>query len=118
MNQTGRKSRRAADCKTQASRLFLDGYRAERLDEETVIVRDPEGSSFLVNPLFQTCTCDEALATSRCVHLLGYARLLTELQGYEEALIAMMEAEHDPWGMTLESDRLDREVRETGFCTF
>jgi hypothetical protein len=106
---------------TRGYGLFLDGYTAERLDRETVIVRSLDGTSYRVNALFQTCTCQAtaSLAEDRpCEHLLGYAELLCVQQGYDDALVAAYEAQYDAWGMTLESDRTERLLREMGVCEF
>ena len=106
---------------TKAHRMFLDGYEAERIDRETVIVRTPDGTKTLVNTLFQTCTCQtSALPEERrpCEHLLGYAALLCEQQAYEEAQVAALEAQYDTWGMTLKNDRTERILREMGVCEF
>lgn len=107
--------------RTRATRLFLDGYTAERLDRETVIVRSPDGTRNLVNTLFITCTCQTsgmALEHQPCEHLLGYAGLLCEQEAYEEALVAALEAAHDEWAVTMQSDRYERELRELGVCEF
>jgi len=99
-------------------RLFLDGYTAERLDRETVVVRHPEGARYRVDTLFATCTCGEAAEHRPCGHLLGYSALLCEQQAYEEAQVAALEARHDEWEMTLENDRAERILREMGVCEF
>src|SRR5579871_5915009 len=109
------------DLQEKADRMFLDGFGAERLDAETVLVRDPEGRHYRLNTLFLTCTCQSSAPTPKtgpCVHLLGFERLLAEQQAYEEAQVAALEEQYDLWGMTLENDRLEREVREAGFCPF
>ena len=99
----------------QAERLFLDGHSAERTNAETVAVRDPRGCICRVNTLFQTCDCRSEGA---CVHLLGYAKLLSDQQAYEEAQVAALEAQYDEWGFTLENDRTERILREMGACEF
>lgn len=101
--------------RSQAGRLFLDGYCAERVGPDTVAVRDPGGSTCRVNTLFQTCDCR---AEGECVHLLGYAMLLSEQQAYDDAQCAVVEAQYDPWGLTLENDRTERMLREMGVCEF
>jgi hypothetical protein len=105
----------------RAARLFLDGYSAERLDRETVVVRTPDGHRYLVNALFGTCTCQatvEAQEQPPCEHLLGYASLLCEQQMFEEAQVAALEERYDAWGLTLENDRTERLLREMGVCEF
>jgi hypothetical protein len=99
-------------------RLFLDGHTAERLDRETVIVRSPDGAACRVNALFRTCSCQKTEERRPCEHLLGYATLLCVQQGYEDAQVAALEAQHDAWSMTLESDRTERLLRERGVCEF
>jgi hypothetical protein len=99
----------------RAARLFLDGYDAERTGAETVSVRDPRGCTYRVNALFQTCDCRSEGA---CVHLLGYAKLLSDQQAYEEAQAAALEAQFNEWGLTLENDRTERILREMGVCEF
>jgi hypothetical protein len=106
------------DAEARGYRLFLDGYTAERLDRETVIVRSPDGNRYRVNALFQTCSCLKADEHRPCEHLLGYAALLCVQQGYEDALVAAFEAQYDTWSMTVESDRTERLLREMGVCEF
>jgi len=105
----------------RACRLFLDGYAAERLDRETIVVHCPDGTRYRVDTLFGTCTCQAGTVASEqkpCEHLLGYGRLLAEQQDYEEALLTSCEARYGPWGLTLENDRTERELREIGVCEF
>jgi hypothetical protein len=109
------------DMQNHALRLFLEGYRAEYLREDHVLMQDPRGKRYWINTLFGTCTCQETeLASSRlpCEHLLGFAGLLCEQQAYEEALIATLEAQNDFWGLTLENDSVERSLREIGVCEF
>jgi hypothetical protein len=106
---------------TRGYRLFQGGYTAERLDRETVVVRSPDGTRYRVNALFQTCTCQATAAPAEhrpCEHLLGYAALLCVQQGYEDAQVVVFEVQYDAWGMTLESDRTERLLREMGVCEF
>ncbi len=99
----------------QAERLFLDGHSAERTGAETVAVRDSRGCTYRVNTLFRTCDCRSEGA---CVHLLGYARLLSDQQAYEEAQVTALEAQFDDWGLSMENDRTERILREMGACEF
>jgi hypothetical protein len=103
---------------TGASRLFWSGYTAERLDRETVLVRNPDGTGYRVNTLFQTCTCGKATENRPCAHLRGYAELLCEQQAYEDMQVAAFEGQYDPWGLTMENDRTERLLRERGVCEF
>jgi hypothetical protein len=108
------------DRQNPALRLFLEGYRAEYLRDDHVLMQDPSGKRYWINTLFGTCTCQELTSRSGvpCEHLLGYCGLLCEQQAYEEAQIARLEAQYDPWGLTLENDSIERSLREIGVCEF
>ena len=109
------------DMQNHALRLFLDGYRAEYLSEDHVLMQDSSGKRFWINTLFGTCTCQESVtASSRlpCEHLRGVAGLLCEQQAYDEALVATLDAQNDLWGLTLENDSIERSLRELGVCEF
>ena len=104
-----------------AIRLFLEGYRAEHLSEDHVLIQDPRGKRYWINTLFGTCTCNGSEKPARglpCEHLQGFAGLLCEQQAYEEALVASLEAQNDLWGFTLENDQIERGLREIGVCEF
>ena len=106
---------------TTAIRLFLEGYRAEHLREDHVLIQGPCGARYWINTLFGTCTCSASgTVPSRlpCEHLQGFAGLLCEQQAYEEALVASLEGQNDLWGFTLENDQIERGLREIGVCEF
>jgi hypothetical protein len=108
------------DRQNHALRLFLEGYRAEYLREDHVLMQDPRGKRYWINTLFGTCTCQERTPPSGapCEHLLGLAGLLCEQQAYDESLSASLEAQNDFWGLTLENDSIERSLREIGVCEF
>src|SRR5689334_3590857 len=109
------------DIREQADRLFLHGWEAERLDDETLLLYGPQGRRYRINTLFQTCTCQDttiAMGRGPCAHLLGYARLLSDQKAYDEAQFAALEAQYDAWDMTIENDRTERLLREMGVCEF
>ncbi len=109
------------EVKSPAIRMFREGFWAEYVSEEQVLIQTPDGKRYWINTLFDTCTCrtpDAESAPPPCEHLLGLCGLLSEQRAYEEAQIAMVEAQHDTWALTLENDRTERTLRELGVCEF
>jgi hypothetical protein len=74
-------ARLLANVNERSKRLFVDGYRAERLDEYAVEVTSPKGESYEIDPLFETCTCPfyhRWKGEHPCKHLLGWEQLLED----------------------------------------
>ena len=120
MEANREKSVRKEDVQAIASQMFYEGYRAERLSEDHVLIQDPGGKRYQINTLFRTCSCQdrEVQRNVSCHHLLGYAELLREQEAYEAALCATLESHNDAWGMTLVNDQIERSLREIGVCEF
>jgi hypothetical protein len=61
----------------RANRLFEDGYRAEYLPaDDVIVVTSDEGNLYRVGVVFEDCTCPFYADKQYCKHALGAQRLL------------------------------------------
>jgi hypothetical protein len=70
-----------ANAYERSQRLFADGYRAVKGEDEKVIVTSPLGKQYTVDLFEDACDCPyfrNSGGELRCKHLLGWSKLLSD----------------------------------------
>jgi len=90
-------ARLLAGVNERSQHLFRDGYYAKRLDEYIVEINTPDGETYEVDTVFETCSCPFYKAWQGrhdCKHLLGYPKLLGDQEQARQR--AMRERTYSP----------------------
>ena len=69
----------------RANRLFADGYRAEYLAaDDVIVITSDEGNVYRYSVVFEDCSCPFYADKEYCKHALGAQKLLLDTQAEQK----------------------------------